>query len=274
MLSNGRPIKKRLSARRNPLNRFIIPSMGLNRYGLSRSISQAVRREVRQRCGFGCVICGHVLVQYHHFDPPYEEATRHDPDRICLLCKMHHDETKGARPALDDQTIARYSRNPFCKGIGAPEHFSRGWRTANPGLYIGSNSLRLGLFSESVQMLAILPPEKEGAPVRVKAELYGPDKMPILTIEDNVWTFASDVFDIEETGNNFKIRRQPREVILEIEEFGVGQLRLRTLNCCTPAGIQVQVSNGVLLARSSMTFFSSGGTYDRMHIDKYGVRLG
>jgi hypothetical protein len=48
--------------------------MGTNNHGLSRDIPDHVAREVRQRCGFGCVCCGSALYQYHHFDPLFREA--------------------------------------------------------------------------------------------------------------------------------------------------------------------------------------------------------
>lgn len=57
-----------------------------NKYGLSRYVPSDVRRIVRQRCGFGCVICGLSLYDYEHFAPYFKDAKSHDPDGITLLC--------------------------------------------------------------------------------------------------------------------------------------------------------------------------------------------
>lgn len=50
----------------------------MNKHGLSRTIPEPVKREVRQACGFGCVFCGHALVEYEHVDPLFADARLHD----------------------------------------------------------------------------------------------------------------------------------------------------------------------------------------------------
>jgi hypothetical protein len=35
-----------------------------NKYGLKRTIPEKIKREVRQRCGFGCVRCGSLRTNY------------------------------------------------------------------------------------------------------------------------------------------------------------------------------------------------------------------
>ena len=66
-----------------------------NRYGLARSqLTPAIKREVRQRCGFGCIKCGNALIQYEHFDPPFEHAKEHNPNGITLLCAGCHDKKR------------------------------------------------------------------------------------------------------------------------------------------------------------------------------------
>jgi hypothetical protein len=67
-----------------------------NRYNLSRYIPAEIKREVRQRSKFGCVICRRGFYQYEHIDPPFEDAKIHDPDCICCLCGSCHDSvTRG-----------------------------------------------------------------------------------------------------------------------------------------------------------------------------------
>ena len=68
----------------------------VNKYGLSRYIPSDVRREVRQRSKFGCVICRRGFYQYEHIDPPFDDATEHNPSHICCLCGSCHDSvTRG-----------------------------------------------------------------------------------------------------------------------------------------------------------------------------------
>src|SRR5690554_4444882 len=61
-----------------------------NRYGLKRTIPATVKREVRQRSKFGCVICRSAIYQYEHILPEFKDAREHSPDCIALLCPTCH----------------------------------------------------------------------------------------------------------------------------------------------------------------------------------------
>src|SRR5438045_2387632 len=63
-----------------------------NKFELSREIPKIIKREIRQRCKFCCIICENGLFQYHHFNPEYQFAKQHDPNGITLLCPNHHSE--------------------------------------------------------------------------------------------------------------------------------------------------------------------------------------
>ncbi|WP_198036130.1 hypothetical protein [Salegentibacter sp. T436] len=64
----------------------------------SRNIPLPIQREVRQRCGFGCVICGLPLYEYEHMEE-WAKVKRHDAEEITLLCDRHHREkTAGLLP--------------------------------------------------------------------------------------------------------------------------------------------------------------------------------
>ncbi|MBI3099533.1 MAG: hypothetical protein HYY93_15100 [Planctomycetes bacterium] len=68
----------------------------MNPHTLPRDIPDPVRRAVRQRCKFCCVLCICGVYEYHHFAPLFAEAHAHDPDGITLLCGTHHDKvTRG-----------------------------------------------------------------------------------------------------------------------------------------------------------------------------------
>jgi hypothetical protein len=56
---------------------------------LPRAIPEPVKREVRQRCGFGCVICGKPLYDYDH-KLGFSKVRRHVAEQITLLCPTHH----------------------------------------------------------------------------------------------------------------------------------------------------------------------------------------
>jgi hypothetical protein len=62
-----------------------------NKYGLSRVIPADIAREIRKRCGFGCVNCGSALYHYEHMIPEFSEASQHIAEKITLLCGTCHD---------------------------------------------------------------------------------------------------------------------------------------------------------------------------------------
>ena len=57
----------------------------------SRNIPLPIQREVRQRCGFGCVVCGMPLYEYEHL-LGWAQVERHVATEITLLCDQHHRE--------------------------------------------------------------------------------------------------------------------------------------------------------------------------------------
>jgi trigger factor len=73
-------------------------------------IPAAIKREVRQRCGFGCVICGLPIYEYDH-KPGFANTLQHRADEITLLCPNHHAEkTKGLLPK---GRVEEADRNPL-----------------------------------------------------------------------------------------------------------------------------------------------------------------
>jgi len=63
--------------------------MSMNRYPPTK-VREILRREVN----FGCPVedCGSPYLQYHHFDPPWNERKHHDPKGMIALCRVHHPE--------------------------------------------------------------------------------------------------------------------------------------------------------------------------------------
>lgn len=84
---------------------------------LTRTPPAAVRRQLRQEAGFSCPVagCGDIFLEYHHFDPPWEEHRHHRPEGMIALCPKCHraaDVGKWSRGELrrlksDGASIAR-----------------------------------------------------------------------------------------------------------------------------------------------------------------------
>src|ERR1017187_3279445 len=83
----------------------------MNRHGLTRDIPEPVKRDIRQACYNGCVICGKLLCTYEHFDPPFVDATAHNPGGMALLCPGHQADRTAGRLSIEAVRLAR--ANPF-----------------------------------------------------------------------------------------------------------------------------------------------------------------
>ncbi len=188
----------------------------VNKHGLKRYIPEEVAREVRQRCGFGCVECGETIVQYEHFSPPFEDATKHDPRGITLLCGLHHDyATKGR---LTKQQIAKFDANPFCKNEG----FTRFKMYPDVDLEITFGCCTFRRIPVVIQihdtpLVVIEPPEVPGAPVRLSAIFQDNEGRTTLRIKRNVLESPINNWDIKTTGHQIQICKAKGEIALELE---------------------------------------------------------
>ena len=187
----------------------------VNRHGLDRTIPCEVARQVRQRCGFGCVCCGDAVIQYDHITPPYADALRHDPAGIVLLCGGCHD--RKTRGQLSVATILRAAANPKCKQTG----FSWGafdlGSTDSPVVWLGDVMLwqcdtLLSVNGEPI--LAIHEPEAPGGPFRLTANFLDRDGNPVLSIVDNEWQTLSANWDVQVEGRRITVRRARGDIVL------------------------------------------------------------
>ncbi|WP_417235419.1 HNH endonuclease signature motif containing protein [Arthrobacter sp.] len=94
-------------------------------------IGQAIKREVRQRCGFGCIFCGIPVYHYDHISE-YSTVKQHSAENITLLCGYHHDlKTRGQIPT---EVVRIKNQEPVNKPQG---------ETAPHTLFYYGNSARI-----------------------------------------------------------------------------------------------------------------------------------
>lgn len=189
-----------------------------NRFGLGRYIDADTKRIVRQRSGFGCVLCGLAFYQYHHVDPPFAEARLHEPEGITLLCGSCHDMV--TRGAISPETVRRAMQNPRC----LQEGYSFGSLDMGPSFppieFAGNTFLSDGDFTlievGDVDLVRLASPEQQGGPYRLSASFFDRNQQPTLTIEDNEWRASSGTWDVRVTGRDITIYRGPGQVALQL----------------------------------------------------------
>lgn len=188
----------------------------INKNGLNRYIPSDIRRMVRQRCGFGCVICGNPIVQYEHFDPPFADATEHKASGITLLCGGCHD--KKTRGIISTSTIMSHNDNPISLKKGYNREAFDITSSAQTIRFCGTNyhGVKTIVGIHDKEILSVSPPECIGAPIRISAIFYDANGSEILRIIDNEWFSNTSSWDIEINGPTLKIRRGEGDVALQL----------------------------------------------------------
>jgi hypothetical protein len=199
-----------------------------NRFGLDRDIPDPIKRLIRQRCHFGCVICGRSIVEYEHFNPVFADARAHEAAGICLLCPNCH--AKKTRNLLSARRLRAAASDPTC----AREGFSFDELEAQsiPPYIIFCGSLLSGCATvisvAGWPLLEVNAPEDPHAPHALSASFFNSQGGPSLLLRHNEWIVLSDQWDAELTSNthHYPIRRRKHWSALD--------LQARSGNCCGP----------------------------------------
>lgn len=239
----------------------------VNRFGLSRHISDKIKRKVRQRYRFGCVVCGSAIIDYEHFDPEFKDATEHSANGIILLCPSHHRQ-KGSfiSPATIKKALeapkclqAGFAHGPFDAGDGYPEIVL--------GTFVGRNvPVLLRVMGEDI--FSIKPPEEPGGPFRLSAILRDLDGSISFQIVDNEWQIPDNAWDAVVEGRRVTIRRNHGDIALVFRSEPPGRIVIERLEM-EYRGLRLSCREGV-----SLTVATSGGVMEAQGATVDGSAVG
>lgn len=188
-----------------------------NQYGLSRNVPSHIKRAIRQRCGFGCVLCGLAFYDYEHFNPDFVDAREHNPEGMTLLCPNCNQ--KRARGRLSAASVADANANPRCLQQGfANESFDFGGEPIEVK-FAGSSyyNCRHIIVINDLPILTVAPPLNPGEPVRLSGVFVNDQGRVTLRIIDNRFLVNTNNWDVECVGPQIKIRDGIGEIALHIE---------------------------------------------------------
>jgi hypothetical protein len=186
----------------------------MNKHGLTRNIPDPIKREVRQKYGFGCVVCGLGIYQYEHFNPEFNDAHEHSADGIILLCPNHHNKKtthflskEAIEKALEAPAalVAGYSKEILDVGDGYPNFIFCGSTFKDSVIPIVLSGVPLFIF---------MPPEVAGGPFNLNARFFDSEGSNTLNIVNNEWMASSENWDVEIEGGSLTIRERPRRIHL------------------------------------------------------------
>ncbi|WP_313731354.1 HNH endonuclease signature motif containing protein [Pseudomonas sp.] len=190
-----------------------------NKSGLLGDIPADVERLVRQRDGFGCVICGSFFYQYDHIGVEFKDALTHCPDDIVLLCGGCHD--RKTRGALSTKSIRSFAVNPKCK----QDNFSWGpldIGDEHPVVQMGDitayrSKTLLRIYGEN--LFALSKPVGPGLPFTLNAKIFDRQGNLIVRVVENQIIILNTSWDVEVIGQRISIRsgKGVFEVVLRVE---------------------------------------------------------
>jgi hypothetical protein len=193
-------------------------------------IPDGLAREVRQRCGFGCVICRSPIYDYDHIED-YAVVREHTLFNLTLLCTTCHRKKK--KQLLTKEQI-----------LSAVERLDREGRTAPDEIYTNFISLDLGgnqiqnfsgslfdIFNFGTASLRF------DGQTYLSAEITEPNGEAAISIVDNCYTLCRSTWDIEYAGNHLTFRNISRNIFAEIE--------FDASNKCIRLRGQVEIADGV-----------------------------
>jgi hypothetical protein len=178
-----------------------------------------MKRAVRQRCGFGCVMCGKPIVEYHHMTP-WEEVEVHEADNLTLLCPTHHAEATGSRPLLDEAQVRQANAAPYNTQRPATDPYPLNFNTDHFEVVLGSNRVvsKRGepLVIFAVDHKVVFGVHLEDGRCVVNLGLLDKTNSQIVAIVDNELQFASAAWDVVIAANRLTIRRGLRDIIFDV----------------------------------------------------------
>lgn len=178
-----------------------------------------MKRAVRQRCGFGCVFCGHPIYEYDHIEE-YATVQEHTEDNLVLLCGSHHaDKTRGLMTA--DQ-VREAAASPFNLTEGSTRPYMLRYEpTDSIVAVVGGNEFTMGnqtqLVILTIDDVPMVMFSRNGAELLVTLRLHDRFNRPQLVVWENELAINPGTWDIEVKGAMFTVRDGLGEVAAQIE---------------------------------------------------------
>jgi hypothetical protein len=189
----------------------------VNKHGLSRNIPADIKREIRKRSKFGCVICRQGFYTYEHIDPPFANATEHDPSKICCLCGTCH------LAVTREQYSKEYIKSSYAKiqqqtNIAPPSgplDFHDGTAELLIGSLMYSPAVKTVLRYYGYNLISVKP-GKDGEQGSISAVFTDSHGAVALQLIENEWIGSLDAWDIDVVGPRITVRREKGDVVLKL----------------------------------------------------------
>lgn len=183
-------------------------------------IKEAIKREIRQRCGFGCVICGFPIYEYDHM-LGWANVKRHVASEITLLCDTHH--TAKSSKLMPAFIVEEANRSPYNlrQNFSTPSILYYSGKKAI--IKMGRSNFIItdnddGVIFETIKIneFTMIQVKLEDNHFLLSMTLLDKKNIPVFIIEDNMMKYSVGSWDINFVGRNLTIRKKSRDIFLDI----------------------------------------------------------
>ncbi len=225
------------------------------------AIPDPIMREVRQRCGFGCVFCGMPLYQYDHMID-YSIVKEHKADNLTLLCNMHHQEKTNGLLTVNQVMFA--DRQPFNVINKASSPYLLNFQGADFSAVIGDVMMKLNNVNANRDFLIpfyvnnkkLISFEIIEGKLFFNLLLIDEKGNILMEIIENEMIYSSEIWDIEFIARRLKIRSGSRRILFDIE-FNIPnsvKIHKAQFNCDE---YQIDVKNGGFTTKGFQIFIKN-----------------
>lgn len=186
----------------------------INKHGLKRYIPANIRETIRKEAGFGCVICGCLVVDYEHIEPEWSDAHKHDPENMTLLCIECHGRV--TRKLISKKRVWEAKKSPKALKNGCV-HDILFVNTDNMEIKIGNSSsrnTRTILIIHGKPIVWFEPPILPNEPSKLCAIFYDDEGKPISYINRNQFVAFTSNEDIKSTSTELSIVASGKKCLL------------------------------------------------------------
>lgn len=182
-------------------------------------IPPAVKREVRQRCGFGCVICGLPMYEYDHMID-WADTHRHVAEEITLLCRLHHGEkTDGLLPLAK---VIEANKNPYNFRSGVTKNYLLHYSGDSVKVSMGGSSFSFVDMPNSYCFAPIVIDEmpmimftREQGNLFLSFTVFDEFNRSVVQVLNNEIIFDAGQWDVEWVGLAVTVREAKGKILLK-----------------------------------------------------------
>ena len=222
-------------------------------------IPAGIKREVRKRCGFGCVLCGKPLYDYDHI-VDWSKVKEHKADNITLLCRLHHNE-KTAK-LLPIERVIKANKYPINLKRGKSTPHLLHYDGENCAAVLGPMEFTFELKLENDFMIPLII---DNVPIiqfrRVDDQLLlslqifdNDNNLSVQVIDNEIW-YLAELWDVDLVGRELTVRYQLKDLLLRMRIEVPNKISIDRANFCRN-GIKVDINDKVFFLSNNNTGFS------------------